>query len=56
MAMAEMHLSKFTADGQNIAETGKPQLVDRENDEDGDEEVLTEEGVGADACRNATKR
>ena len=55
MAMAAMHLSKFTADGQNIAETGKPQLVDRENDDVGDKEESTEEEIGADASRNATK-
>ena len=52
---AEIHLSKFTAEGLNIAETGKPQLVDKANDEECDEEEQTEEGIGEDASRNATK-
>ena len=53
---AEVHLSKFTAEGLNIAETGKPQLVEEANDEECDEEEQTEGGIDEDTSRNATNK
>ena len=53
---AEIHLSKFTAEGLNIAETGKPQLVEEANDEECDEEEQTEGGIDEDTSRNATNK